>query len=947
MKSKKTAKLLATLTLGFATASGLCIGVSACGHEHDFKPKSDASGHWTECRECEVKTDLIPHADDDNDGKCDECEYVMTASTTVAVTGITLDESAVTLEISGTKTLNATVAPSNATDKTVTWTSSDSAVASVDQTGTITAVAAGTATITATAGDKTAVCVVTVNPAQSGEIAINVFNLTKTTLTLNTTDEETITPIIFPSNATNKTVTWTSSNAAVATVDQTGKVKAVAAGTATVTATAGGKTATCAVTVEERDDTVRVSSVTLPATAGVATGKTTALTATVLPANATNKTVSWASDNTAVATVSGGIVTGVSVGTANITATADGKTATCVVTVSADTIEVIGVTISKVTLDMKVGATDTLTAAVNPSNATNASISWSSSAPSVVSVENGQITALDSGVAKITATAGGKSATCTVTVTKIPSAPQGAVQIIKAKGDLEAGYVTWEPVNGAVWYNVYVKPNGGSFVQLDNPLIREYKDYFRADAVGLKESTYTVKVVPLATDGTNDTETESMAATAEFSVVAHTREGYGFVNGTSSGAYNEDGTIKSTAGIVYVTEATKNTVEYKGIVGVQNILTAMKAQKTLTEPMSIRFIGNISDPADMPKGDLYIDGVKELTLEGIGNDATINGFGFVIKGSSNVEVRNLGFMNCDSKEGDDVGLQQDNDHVWVHNCDMFYGHAGSDGDQAKGDGALDTKKSTYVTHSYNHFWDNGKCNLQGMKDEKTTNYITYHHNWYDHSDSRHPRIRTCTVHVYNNYFDGNAKYGVGATLGSSVFVENNYFRSTSRLRPIMTASQGTDISIPNEKGEMKSTFSDENGGAIKSFNNVYDCPADKLAFIVKGLNKDQDAGKGVDAWEAETRDEKVPATYAALKGGATYSNFDTAPDFYTYVADSPENAKAKVMAYAGRIDGGDFKWEFDNAKDDGDYDVNQGLKSALVAYNDVIVKIGADKKKEN
>jgi hypothetical protein len=85
-------------------------------------------------------------------------------------------------------------------------------------------------------------------------------------------------------------------------------------------------------------------------------------------------------------------------------------------------------------------------------------------------------------------------------------------------------------------------------------------------------------------------------------------------------------------------------------------------------------------------------------------------------------------MNCNSKEGDDCGLQQSNDHVWVHNCDFFYGDAGSDADQIKGDGALDTKKSTYVTHSYNHFWDNGKCNLQGMKEETAQNYITYHHN---------------------------------------------------------------------------------------------------------------------------------------------------------------------------------------------------------------------------
>ena len=190
--------------------------------------------------------------------------------------------------------------------------------------------------------------------------------------------------------------------------------------------------------------------------------------------------------------------------------------------------------------------------------------------------------------------------------------------------------------------------------------------------------------------------------------------------------------------------------------GVQNIITAYKKNKE-KRPLCLRFIGNITDPADMPKGDLMIDTAKAgITIEGIGTDTVFNGFGLVMKNCSNVEVRNIGFMNCDSSEGDDCGLQQGNDHIWVHNCDFFYGHAGSDADQVKGDGALDTKTSTYVTHSYNHFWDNGKCNLQGMKSEKETNYVTYHHNWYDHSDSRHPRIRTCSVHSYNNYFDGNA-----------------------------------------------------------------------------------------------------------------------------------------------------------------------------------------------
>ncbi len=147
---------------------------------------------------------------------------------------------------------------------------------------------------------------------------------------------------------------------------------------------------------------------------------------------------------------------------------------------------------------------------------------------------------------------------------------------------------------------------------------------------------------------------------------------------------------------------------------------------TKAGPVCIRFVGNITDPSTLNKGDLLVDTVTcGLTIEGIGKDATFNGFGLVLKNSSNVEVRNIGFMNCNSSEGDNCGLQQGNDHVWVHHCDMFYGDAGSDADQVKGDGALDTKTSSYITHSYNHFWDNGKCDLQGMKSESTENYITY------------------------------------------------------------------------------------------------------------------------------------------------------------------------------------------------------------------------------
>ncbi|MDE6557591.1 MAG: pectate lyase [Clostridia bacterium] len=522
---------------------------------------------------------------------------------------------------------------------------------------------------------------------------------------------------------------------------------------------------------------------------------------------------------------------------------------------------------------------------------------------------------------------------------------QGGPTITKAsKGELETAYVEWTAAANTEWYNVYYSPAGeNAWTKLDAPLVRQYKDYFRADMVGLKAGEYDMKVVPVSAD---DKEAVSYAATAsEITVKAHTREGFAFVNGTASGAYNEDGTLRTGAKVIYVTDENKDSVSVtlntgkkdEEFSGLQNILNALKKTET---PLAIRFVGSISSPEIDGKNNKDPDTVlvKEctagVTLEGIGSDTTANGWTLRLVSVDNVEVRNLGFMNTQASEPDDVTLEKDT-HVWVHNCDFFYGGKGSDSDQAKGDGALDTKLSSYITHSFNHFYDTGKSNLQGMKKESVDNFITYHHNWYDHSDSRHPRIRTCTTHVYNNYFDGNAKYCVGVTTGASAFVENNYFRSTSTIRPMLTAAQGTDA-----KGE--GTFSGESGGVIKAFGNFFD---GKYSLITQNDTTD----KSIDCYLASTRDEKVPAEYTANAGsknsegaGNSYNNFDTAKDMYTYKPDTAEQAKVNVERYAGRVDGGDFKWEFDDAKEDANYSIITELKAALNAYDDKILKIGKE-----
>ncbi len=326
-----------------------------------------------------------------------------------------------------------------------------------------------------------------------------------------------------------------------------------------------------------------------------------------------------------------------------------------------------------------------------------------------------------------------------------------SVSITEKGSGFENAYVEWSDVSGAEGYNVYYRDaSGSSFVQLDTELIRKYNDCWRADAVGLKEGSYTLKVVPVA-GGKEDTS--KAAETAVINVEANDRSGFGWVNGTSSGAYNEDGTLKENAVVLYITEDTKDTVSLdvvtssKGTstnaVGLQNILNLYKKGYE-TRPLDIRVIGTITDPSVLEGGDLVVSGNGDskrlscgITIEGIGEDALFNGFGIRLKNLSNCEIRNMGIMLVDSSEGDNYSLQQSCDHIWIHNCDSFYGMAGGDADQAKGDGALDCKKSTYITFSYNHFWDNGKCNLLGLSENTTEGlYISYHHNWYDHSDSR-------------------------------------------------------------------------------------------------------------------------------------------------------------------------------------------------------------------
>ena len=509
--------------------------------------------------------------------------------------------------------------------------------------------------------------------------------------------------------------------------------------------------------------------------------------------------------------------------------------------------------------------------------------------------------------------------------------PAGVIQITEAKGWQESAYLKWAPFEGASSYNVYVDDK-----KIDAQLIRQYASYYRADVLGLKEGTYSVKVVPVNAEGAEITG----ANTASNLVVkSYNREGFAHFKYAGVGAYNNDGTLKAGAKVLYITAKTAKTVsttvntgKQETITGLQSIIDAYSKGKDKT-PIAFRIIGKVNlsdlDHISSSAEGLQIKGaMMNMTFEGVGDDATVYGFGFLLREAESVEFRNFAIMRC---LDDAMSLDTKNSHVWIHNMDLFYGKKGSAADQAKGDGTVDIKgDSKYVTVAYNRFWDNGKASMCGMKSETGENWITYHHNWFDHSDSRMARVRTMSVHMYNNYYQHCDVYGIGATSGSSIFMESNYFDAVKR--PIMSSLQGTDA-----KGD--GTFSGEKGGLIKAYGNVFANKPDNFSYIPYAENN-----TSFDAYEVSNPSEQVPASVKTLVGGTSYNNFDTNSSLmYAYAADKAEDVPSIVEGFygAGRLNHGDIDFAIpdETVVTNGHQQPWPALASILDAYTSGVVKV--------
>ena len=378
---------------------------------------------------------------------------------------------------------------------------------------------------------------------------------------------------------------------------------------------------------------------------------------------------------------------------------------------------------------------------------------------------------------------------------------EGAVK--SCGGWYEEAFVEWDSSKLGNNVKVSYAPSGStSFTAVDSQLIRNS----RVDIVGLKGNTeYTVNV-----QGSNG------SASCKIKTMAFDRSGYAHFNASEAvGAYNNDGTLKSGVTVIYVNNSNKDSITYGGQTGLYNIFYSGKPKNVV-----FRLIGSI----DVPKGAkanngqqndgsnmLYLQNAENVTIEGIGYDAALNQWGFEMKRSKSCEVRNL-WLGKYPDDGVSMTGSAENksNHMWVHNCTIEKGYnayAGNgivDADKADGDGSLDIKWSEYITVSYNVFKDGHKTSLVGGGTNHEQDWITYHHNWFNNTESRNPRARNAHIHSYNNYFYTNKQYGIGASYNSKVFSEANYYEKTNL--PLDAENMGNDAY----------------SGTIKSYGDKFD-----------------------------------------------------------------------------------------------------------------------------
>ncbi|MBR6401382.1 MAG: hypothetical protein IKS17_09255 [Firmicutes bacterium] len=457
-----------------------------------------------------------------------------------------------------------------------------------------------------------------------------------------------------------------------------------------------------------------------------------------------------------------------------------------------------------------------------------------------------------------------------------------ASQIATCGGWHECIYMTWTNDSSAAKAKAYYKKSGESnYTAVDSELVRSCNGGGRVDIPGIAQGSYDIKVV--LNDGTELTKENVYTDSFDRSGYAHFGAG-----GVGVGAYNDDGTPKTNAKIIYVTNENKNTVTLDGAKGIAKILQTKRSY-----PLIVRFIGTVEtrgwylDSSDAPtqdcsensgitsinnltskwtKGkDTYLnmldtyDGISNVTIEGVGTDATILRWGFTFKKCSNIEARNLHFDKYPEDACSFIGTSSSNvSRVWLHNCTFDVGYNAplnelycDDKDKAEGDGSTDLAYGENVTYSYNRFNDCHKTSLNGNDNDVKQYHITWHHNYFNNVSARMPLIRQANMHSYNNYFS-NCGTCIDARANAWILSEANYFEKCTYAH-------------------VTRKISGYGSAVIKSYNDV--------------LSNSGKRAETSTIYTAASRDD----TYTVSGNENPYPNFDTNSSLFYY-----KNGKSNV-----------------------------------------------------
>ncbi len=519
----------------------------------------------------------------------------------------------------------------------------------------------------------------------------------------------------------------------------------------------------------------------------------------------------------------------------------------------------------------------------------------------------------------------------------------GEIKVLASAGKNEGGTITFNKVDEADSYNIYVD---GNKVDEKIAYTQVFSTYARTDLFGLKAGNHNVEIAAVK-DGN---ESNGIKTKVSLNISAYDRSGYAhFKNTEGVGGYNDDGTLKENAIVLYVTDDNKNSVElsYKGktVRGIGNILNSVGQacgetgheteckkvsngkeyygkgntnQGILLDlaldniPLVVRFVGCVSDSGLYAPGTFdaksasKIEGLtgydsvdcggstgdnghmarmksaKNLTFEGVGSEATIDGWGFHLicetaykDLAKNFEVRNLAFINTPE---DAIGMEGQEtestltitaavERCWVHHNTFISPKISSpaESDKSEGDGSCDFKRGRYFTCSYNYFEDCHKTNLVGSSKTSVQYSLSYHHNIWYNCAARQPLARQANIHFYNNLIMGTTDTVSSLRANSYMFSEGNYYMGCSRV-----------VEAKSENGV----------GTCKSFNNV----------LVGCFNN-------YDATVATSREQQVESS--GCKDNATntcFANFDTNPELFYYDATNKRSDCYLTTAAQARID---------------------------------------------